>query len=79
MAFDRAVHLAWGDVAVDSGHHPSRVRIFLKCSKTDQLGQGVAGATGDEVCLVVAIMSFVALRGDAAGPFFRFRDRTPLK
>ena len=80
-AFDQTVHLAWGDVSVDPGHPPTRVRILLKRSKTDQFGRGVAvflGATGDELCPVAGILSFVALRGNTAGPFFRFLDGTPL-
>ena len=28
------------------------------------------GVTGDELCPVAAIVSFAALWGDAAGPFF---------
>ena len=80
-AFDLTVHLAWGDVSIDSGHPPSKIRVFLKRSKTDQFGRGVAvflGATGDELCPVAAVVSFAALRGDAAGPFFCFQDGTPL-
>ena len=72
-AFDPTVHLPWGDVAIDPGHPPSKIRVPLKRSKTDQFGRGVAvflGATGDELCPVTAVVSFAALRGDAAGPFF---------
>ena len=37
-AFDAAVHLAWGDVAIaDKG---GALRVFLKRSKTDQYGRG---------------------------------------
>ena len=60
-AFDQTVHLAWIDVSVDPGHPPTRVRILLKRSKTDQFGRGVAvflGATGDELCPVAGILSF---------------------
>ena len=80
-AYDPSVHLAWGDVAIDSGNPPSKIRVFLKRSKTDQFGRGVTvflGATGDELCPVAAIVSFAAVRGDAASSFFRFRDGTPL-
>ena len=80
-AFDPSVHLAWGDVAIDAGNPPSKIRVFLKRSKTDQFGRGVTvflGATGDELCPVAAIVSFAAVRGDAADSFFCFRDGTPL-
>ena len=50
------------------------VRVFLKRSKTDQFGRGTEvflGATGDELCPVRAVSSYVAHRGTAAGAFFR--------
>ena len=71
----------WGDVAVDGGLPPSAVRIFLKVSKCDQFGQGVAvfvGTTANDLCPVAAILAYVAARGDRVGPFFRFRDDSPL-
>ena len=80
-AFDAAVHLAWGDVAVDNADPPSMIRIFLRRSKTDQFGRGVEvflGATGDEICPVAAIRAYVNRRGTAAGPFFRCADGSPL-
>ena len=80
-AFDPRVHLAWGDVTREGGLPPAWVRIFLKRSKTDQFGRGVAvyvGATGDDLCPVSALMEYVSSRGEAPGPFFRFADGTPL-
>lgn len=80
-AFDTAVHLAWGDVAVDSLTHPSKVRFFLKRSKTDQFGRGVevfVGVTGDEACPVQAVIAYVHRRGKAPGPFFRLQDGSAL-
>ena len=79
-AFDPTVHLAWDDVAIDSGHPLSKICVFLKQSKTDQFCRGVAGflgATGDEPC-PVTFVSFAALRGDAVGLFFYFQEGTLL-
>ena len=76
-AFDPAVHLAWGDVAIST----PALRIILKRSKTDQFGRGVAvymGATGDDLCPVTAIASYVTLRGNSVGAFFRLENGTPL-
>ena len=66
-SFDSSAHLAWGDVAVDEASPPSTVRVFLKRSKTDQFGQGVAvflGTTSNALCPVSAILTYVAGRGD---------------
>ena len=53
------MHLALGDIAIDSSNPPSKIHVFLKRSKTDQFSRGVTvflGATGDEVCPVAAIV-----------------------
>ena len=70
--FDPAIHLAWGDVAISEDRW--MVQVFLKRSKTDQFGRGTEvflGATGDELCPIRAVSSYVAHRGTAAGAFFR--------
>ena len=36
------------------------------------------GKTGNELCLVAAIMAYLAIRGTTSGPFFLFEDGTPL-
>ena len=73
-SFDSSAHLAWGDVAVDEASPPSMVRVFLKRSKTDQFGQGVAVflGTSNALCPVSAILTYVAGRGDTPDAFFRF-------
>ena len=40
VTFNLQLHLAWGDVAVDDLQDPKMVRVHLKQSKTDQMGQG---------------------------------------
>ena len=80
-AFDPAVHLAWGDMAVDDMQSPSSVRIFLKHSKCDQFGRGVSvflGRTSNSLCPVMSILAYVARRGDSPGAFFRFQSGAPL-
>ena len=55
--------------------------MFLKVSKCNQFGRGVAvfvGATSDELCPVSAILEYVTMRGDREGPFFLLHDGTPL-
>ena len=66
------MHLAWGDVSVSDDN--SMIRVFLKRSKTDQFGRGVAvylGATGDDLCPLAALSSHIPLRGDSPGAFLR--------
>ena len=40
VSFNAAVHLAWGDIAVDNQAAPTMVRVHLKKSKCDQFGAG---------------------------------------
>ena len=55
--------------------------MFLKRSKTDQYGRGTEvfiGSTGDELCPVHAVRSYVARRGDSPGAFFCSAEGVPL-
>ena len=36
------------------------------------------GCTYDDICPVVALLTYMAQRGQQEGPFFRFRDGFPL-
>ena len=78
-AFDPRVHLAWGDVSISGDNQVQRV--FLKRSKTDQYGRGTEvfiGATRDELCLVQAARSYVAVRGESPGAFSHLLNGCPL-
>lgn len=79
--FDQSIHLAWGDIAADDQVRPSSIKVHLKRSKTDQLGNGVdvfVGRTGSPLCPVEAITQYVAARGSRQGCFFLFDDNSPL-
>ena len=55
-------------------------KLFLRCTKTDQLMRGTevyVGTTADNLCLVMAIWDYVACRGVSPGAFFHLTDRTP--
>lgn len=72
-SFNAAIHLAWGDVAVDSNLNPQVVQIHLKRSKCDQFGAGsdvVVGRTGVDLCPISALLDYITSRGDRPGPFF---------
>ena len=80
-SFDPNINLAWGDVTIDNATSPSTVRIHLKQSKTDQLRKGAyvyIGKTNSKLCPVSAILTYMASRGPTQGPFFKFKDKTPL-
>ncbi len=73
-ALNPAVHLAWGDVAINNPWNPTLVVIHLEQSKCDQFGDGVDvcdGCTGDELCPVVAVTSYIARRGGEPGAHSR--------
>ena len=79
--FDPEGHLCEEDVALDSQKNPSVVRVHIKASKTDPFRQGVfvfIGKTDNKWCPVAAIVTYLAVRGRANGPFFRWRSGSPL-
>ena len=79
--YDPDSHLSEGDVSLDSQSEPSVVQIHIKASKMDPFRKGVyvyLGRTGNELCPVVAVAAYIAVRGRLSGPFFRFVSGTPL-
>ena len=80
-SFNKSVHLSWGDVAIDNPQSPQLLKVSLKRSKTDQIGKGVdvfVGRTGGSLCPVSGVLAYMAIRGQLDGPFFQFRDGSPL-
>ena len=80
-SFDAHKHLAWGDIAVDRLDNPQTVKVHLKTSKTDQLGRGVdvyIGKTDCPLCPLTAVMHYMTIRDSTPGPFFVFKNGTPL-
>ena len=79
--YDPEGHLSEGDVSLDNLTEPSVVRIHIKASKMDPFRKGVfvyLGKTGNQLCPVVAVAAYLAVRGRQPGPFFRFASGTPL-
>ena len=55
--------------------------MFILASKRDQFRQGsqvVLGATGSDLCPVAALLDYLSLRGDVAGPLFIQQNGLPL-
>ena len=81
VEFNPAIHLCWGDIAVNDSANPSMVQIHLKTSKCDQFGRGsdiVVGRTNTEVCPLTAILAYVESRQDVPGPFFLLASNKPV-
>ena len=65
------------DVAVDSHLEPSVIAIRIKGSKRDQFSAGVTiylGRTNNELCPVVALLNYLAIRHIQGGPLFVLQD-----
>jgi len=80
-SFDKERHLAWGDVLLNNRSDPSCMKVHLKYSKTDQLGQGVdifIGKTGCTPCPIQAAVAYMAVCGSSEGPYFRLSCSHPL-
>ena len=78
---DPSWHLTPMDVAVDNLQQPSLIQLSLRCSKTDQTRQRVKlfiGRTNNELCMVAAMLAYLAVRGFDHGPLFRSEDGQPL-
>ena len=79
--YDPQIHLSFADVAVDNAFSPTVVSIQLKRSKADPFMRGVKlvlGITHDDICPVTALLPYLAIRGPAPGPLFRWEDLSPL-
>ena len=75
--FDPATALCLEDVAVDNREDPTSVQVRLKQSKTDPFRKGVSiylGRTQSDLCPIVAILAYIAVRPAGSGPLFVFQD-----
>lgn len=81
MSFEASSHLAHGDVIVDNTGRPHYLELMIKACKTDPFKNGVSvfiHATGRDVYPVAAILSYIILWGQEAGPFFNFANGNVL-
>ena len=76
-AYDPEYHLSYDDIATDDPSAPSYMRVHLRASKTDAFRKGVdlfLGRTNNDLCQVVAMLSFLAIRGNNPSFMFAFKD-----
>ena len=69
------------DIATDSLSSPTFLAITLRSSKTDLFGTWHSlyiGATGNYLCPVAAILSYMAIRPPLPGPLFIHENGRPL-
>ena len=72
-SFSSSLHLSAQDIVVDSSSAPSSMRIQIKGSKTDPFRKGCfvhIGLVKYPLCAVHAMVTYLAARGDAPGPFY---------
>lgn len=80
-AVDLSVCLTPADVAIDCHTNPKIMKVRIKASKTDPYRQGVdiyLGRTQKDLCPLVAMLAYLAVRGSQMGPLFTFKDGKPL-
>ena len=68
-------HLSYSDIAVNDAKTPSIVSLRIKQSRTDQERVGtrvVIGKTGDDICPINALLTYLSRREDKAGPLFQW-------
>ena len=73
--------LSVGDIGMDSRADPKILVVHLRHSKTDPFSVGVRlflGRTSDILCLVTAVLQYLALCPPGQGPLFIFHDHSPL-
>jgi len=48
--FEHSKHLAWGDIVIDNTEDPQSLKVHLRRSKSDQLGNGMDVYIGKTDC-----------------------------
>ena len=80
-AFNPNTYMTVSDLQADSLVNPSCFKVHIKCSKTDPFRVGCdiyLGRGSGSVCPIIALGSYLSLRGSAPGPLFVFGDGRPL-
>ena len=75
--YDPTIHLNCCDIAVDNPRKPTVLRVTIKQSKTDPFRRGInlfLGKTATDLCPVKAMLNYLLVRSDGAGPLFKFQD-----
>ena len=69
------------DIPVDDCWNPLYLAVMLRGSKTDPFGAGCTlyvGRSAAPICLVTAVLAYLAIRPAGPGPLFVHADQSPL-
>ena len=80
-AYDPASYLAMSDVALDSNSSLQLITHRIKASKMDPFREGATiylMKTCRDLCLVAALLGYIANQGPRQGSLFQFPNGTPL-
>ena len=80
-SYDPQSTLLLSDIALDTHNNPTMLAVTLKQSKTDPFRLGVTlfmGRTGDIVCPVKGLTSFLGVRPKGHGPLFTYQGGSYL-
>ena len=72
--YDPNTHLSIGDLTTDNAQNPSVISLNIKHSKI----KVVIGRTGDDICPIAALLSYLTIRGNKPGALFLGADGSPL-
>jgi len=79
--YDPDEHLSYGDISFNSQAQQTVAQVNIIASKMDPFQAGVMiylGRTNCELCSLTALVAYYSMLGTEAGPFFQFRDGSPL-
>ena len=79
--FGPSRHSLYSDLAVYNPSNLSIISMLIKKSKTNQGRKGAKvylGKTGNTLCPVTALESYLSVRGSNPGPLFQWKSRVPL-
>ena len=80
-SFSPAIHLSVANVAVDSLQSPACLRVRIKASETDPFRKGChvhIGLGRAPLSAVQALLDYLSLRGNVAGPLLLLANGQPL-
>ena len=79
--YDPSVHLSFSDVAINNAESPNVISLNIKYSKIDQGAMGVhviLGRADNDLCPILALLVYLARRGNTPGALFQWDNRTTL-